>query len=87
MENIEYQASAFLPAVRQDYTGKNVALRAAYKRLLAAGIKWLYYVPGRELFGNDGEATVDGVHATDLGFKRLAECLVPVISKALRINS
>ena len=81
--NIEYQASAFLPAVRQNYTGKNVALCAAYKRLLAAGIKGLYYVPGKKLFGKDGEATVDGTHATDLGFKRIAECLTPVIQRAL----
>jgi hypothetical protein len=84
VENIEYQAGAFLPEARRDYTGKNVALCAAYKRLLTAGIKGLYYVPGKQLFGQDGDATVDGVHATDLGFIRIAECLAPVIKKAIR---
>lgn len=86
VENIEYQASSFLPGVRHDYIGRNAALRAAYKKLLAAGIKGLHYVPGAKLFGRDGEATVDGVHATDLGFKRIAECLAPVIEKALKSN-
>ena len=81
--NIEYQASAFLPELRRHYTGNNSALCAAYKRLLAAGIKGLHYVPGGALFGKDGEATVDGTHATDLGFKRIAECLVPVIQKVV----
>lgn len=83
VENIEYQAAAFLPAVRQSYTGKNLALFAVCKRLLAAGIKGLRYVPGKKLFGDDGEATVDGCHATDLGFIRIARCLTPIIKKAL----
>ena len=84
VENVEYQASAFLPEARKNYTGKNIAFRAAYKRLLSAGTKGLYYVPGKTLFGRDGEATVDGVHATDLGFMRIAACLLPAIRKALK---
>lgn len=81
--NIEYQAAAFLPVVRFKYTKKNIALVAAYKRLLKGGVKGLHYVPGKNLFGGDGEATVDGTHATDLGFLRIARVLAPVIGKAL----
>lgn len=43
----------------------------------------LFYVKGDKLAGTDGEGTVDGVHATDLGFQRMAEILTPIIKKAL----
>ena len=83
MENIEYQAAAFLAASKADYTAKNAALQAAYDRLLAQGIQGLTYVPGEPLLGSDGEGTVDGVHPTDLGFLRIAESLAPVLRKVL----
>jgi len=83
MENIAYQAGTFLPAPRAAYTDKNSVLRAAYERLLAAGVPGLTYVPGEGLLGTDGEATVDGTHPTDLGFMRMAEALAPVLRKIL----
>ena len=83
VENIEYQAAAALPASRRAYQSKNVALKEAYEQLLAEGITGLTYVEGEPLFGNDGEATVDGTHATDLGFLRLAEGLTPVLAGIL----
>ena len=43
----------------------------------------LYYVKGSDLYGNDGEATVDGCHASDVGFMRMAEVIEPVIAKIL----
>ena len=33
--------------------------------------------------GDDGDAAVDGVHATDLGFTRMANTITPVIERAL----
>lgn len=80
VENVEYQASALLAGPRRAYTAKNAALRAAYERLVKAGVSGLHLVPGKSLFGDDGEATVDGTHATDLGFVRLARALLPVLS-------
>ncbi len=84
VENIRYQAGAFLPETRKRYTSKNDALRAAYQRLVDSGVQGLHYVPCDELFGDDGEATVDGTHATDLGFLRMAEALDPVLRSALK---
>ncbi len=84
VENIAYQAGAFLPERRRAYQTKNRALREAYERLLADGVKGLHYVPGEPLLGNDGEATVDGTHCTDLGFQRCADALEPVLRKILR---
>lgn len=83
MENIAYQAGAFLPAPKASYVDKNTALRAVYEQLNAAGVPDLTYVPGETLLGNDGEATVDGTHPTDLGFMRMAEALAPVLRKIL----
>ncbi len=61
----------------------NQNMRKAY---LAAKPEWgdlLYYVEGETLLGEDREDTVDGVHATDLGFLRMADALTPVVRKAL----
>jgi len=51
--------------------------------LTEKGVTGLSYVPGETLLGNDGEATVDGTHPTDLGFQRMADALEPVLRKAL----
>ncbi|MCP4643984.1 MAG: hypothetical protein GY851_26310, partial [bacterium] len=83
VENIQYQAGAFLPAKREAYENKNAALRAAYDRLMAEGVKGLHYIPCDNLLGDDTEATVDGTHATDLGFMRMAEDMEPVLRKIL----
>jgi len=83
VENIAYQAGAFLPGAKASYTDKNTALRAAYERLTEKGIQGLSYVPGETLLGADGEATVDGTHPTDLGFQRIADALEPALRNAL----
>ena len=36
------------------------------------------------MIGNDGEATVDGIHFTDLGMMRYVDHVLPVIRKALK---
>lgn len=40
-------------------------------------------IDSKPSFGEDGEATVEGMHAADLGFLRIAESLAPVIEIAL----
>jgi len=53
------------------------------KRILA-GDKNLYFANGYEFLGKDfDECTVDGVHATDLGFLRMADALEPYLRKIL----
>jgi hypothetical protein len=37
-----------------------------------------------KLIGTDCEATVDGVHLTDLGFQRISQNLSPVIKKLIK---
>ena len=67
------------PLVPQQLEGhqrKSAAMRKAYDNLTAAGVKNLH-------FGDDGEATVDGSHPTDLGMMRYADYLEPQLRKLL----
>jgi hypothetical protein len=84
VENVPYQQGWFLEAKRDAYVKKNAALKAAYGRLTAQGVKRLYYVPCDRLLGSDHEATVDGTHATDLGFLRMADAIEPILRRSLR---
>lgn len=78
-ESIIYPDAPFIATSLRDYTARNAALRAAYRRLLDAGVKGVHYVPCDHLLGQDGEATVDGVHPTDLGYMRFADALEPFL--------
>jgi len=83
VENIVYQQAWFLAESAKSYKNKNDALRAAYQRLIRAGVKNLHYLPAEQLLGEDDEATVDGTHPTDLGFLRMAEAIEPVLRRIL----
>jgi lysophospholipase L1-like esterase len=84
VENIRYQQAWFTDVKRTAYMDKNAALKAAYDRLKAQGVKGLYYIPCDNLLGDDSEATVDGTHPTDLGFMRMADTIEPVLRRILK---
>ncbi|MEZ6191534.1 MAG: SGNH/GDSL hydrolase family protein [Phycisphaerales bacterium] len=84
IENIRYQHGWFIESTRNAYQSKNAQLKAAYERLQKRGVRNLYYIPCDNLLGNDGEATVDGTHATDLGFMRMADVIAPELAKILK---
>lgn len=52
---------------------RRAAYRAAYRRLIDAGVRDLHHLAGEELLGDDREDTVDGSHPTDLGFLRMTD--------------
>jgi dienelactone hydrolase len=79
-----YTNGRVLPGPRKQNADNHAALKMAYDRLLADGIKGLYYLPGSLQLGDDGEDTVDGSHPTDLGFLRMADAFTPVLTKALK---
>lgn len=81
VEQAPNQAATVLPGPREIVAAKNRELRKAYDRLIAKGTSGLTYVPGDKLLGDDDDAAVDGVHATDLGFARMADTLEPVLRK------
>jgi len=84
VENLEYPAGKFVTATSQKIDPKNAKLREIHRRLVRAGQKRIYLFRSDKFIGDDGEATVDGVHPTDLGFMRMAEALEPVLQRALK---
>lgn len=83
VEDRTYANTPFLPARRQRHDESRAALRGAYERLIASGVKNLHYVEGENLLGDDYEATTDSSHPSDLGMMRMAESLAPVLKPLL----
>ncbi len=83
VEDRTYQAAYVAPAARRRNAARRAALRDAHKRLLALGVEGIAYVPGEPLLGDDGEATVDSSHPTDLGYLRMADYLEPLLRRLL----
>jgi lysophospholipase L1-like esterase len=75
--------ASFREGARRGHAARRAALRQAYETLVADGVPNLHYVPGERLLGDDGEATIDGSHPTDLGFVRMADALEPVLRPLL----
>ncbi len=84
VENIRYPDVFIEERKNRIYAEKNAALRKVYKNLQSSGVKKVYYVPGDNLIGTDAEATIDGVHPTDLGFFRMSNILENVLKKTLK---
>jgi hypothetical protein len=83
VENPTYQDSFLVTTRYSQNLDRRVALRAAYERLVSAGVKGIHYLTGESLLGGDGEATVDGTHPTDLGFVRQTDVLEKAIAPLL----
>jgi hypothetical protein len=52
-------------------------------RPVSAADRKLFYLQGDGLLGDDGEATVDGSHPTDLGFLRQADAFAGALTPIL----
>jgi lysophospholipase L1-like esterase len=82
VENIVLQ-NTYIFGFQRESKPKNDVLKKLYDDVRPEWGDKLSYVPCTRLYGTDGEATVDGVHATDLGFSRMAQVLTPAVKKAL----
>lgn len=71
-EGVTYNDAFLVERRRLRNSDCRKALRIAYENLLADGYRNLYYQIAEGQLGLDGEGTVDGTHATDLGFYRQA---------------
>ena len=74
----------FLEGRRKQHARNRELLRRAWIDLQAAQVAGLYYIDGPPLLGNDGDATVDSSHPTDLGFARMADAMEPVLRRAMQ---
>lgn len=83
VENPNYAQELWNPGTRNAIRTKNARLLKEFNRLEQDGIKNLHYFKGGNSYGEDGEATFDGVHPTDLGFTYYANALEPAIRSLL----
>ena len=83
VEDRTYDFAFLHKDARDRHATSRAALKAAYDKLVADGVKGLSYVPGDTLLGADGESTVDGSHPNDLGMMRMADALTPVLKSVL----
>lgn len=84
IEDPIFPHSEFDRNIRKEIEDKNSAQKALFQKLKKAGEKRIYYIPAEGMLGDDGEATVDGIHFTDLGTERYIRHILPTIRKALR---
>lgn len=83
IDNIFYSNAFLLSARMERYQTSNAAQYAIYEKLVAEGMKGLYYIKDNGLIGADNEGTVDGTHLTDLGYMRFAEAVSGIIANAI----
>ena len=73
---------AFLEdTTRNNINERNKALHTEYEKMVKSGVSNIYYINNKGTLGYDHEATVDGVHFTDLGFLRFADFLIAEFDK------
>ena len=70
----------------EESRNRNAAQRRLYEKLKKEGERKLLYIESDRLLDGCKDATVDGVHYTDIGSVIHAETIMPVIRKALKMN-
>jgi hypothetical protein len=71
----------FCPDVEKALREKNQVLKDFYDKLIAEGVKDVYYMTAEEILGDDVEGTVDNYHFTDKAFRYFADQMLPLIEK------
>lgn len=84
IEDPIFTHSPFDKRIAKEVKDKNETIHAIFQSLENRGEKNIYFLSSKDIIGHDGEATVDGIHFTDLGFMRYAEVLYPMITKLLK---
>ena len=84
VEDRNYQNGFLVTARRESNEANHAALREAYDALQKEKVHHLHYLKAEDLLGDDGEATIDGSHPTDLGFTRQAAQFEKALRKILK---
>ena len=70
--------------IAKEVQRKNDTLKEIFNRLKKENEKNIIFISSKNMLGEDGEATIDGIHFTDLGMMRYADLVCPVIKKVLK---
>jgi hypothetical protein len=80
VDSIIYQDGYLVTGRRERCTASNAAQREEFARLVAAGVPGLHYIQAHELFTDSDEATVDGTHPNDTGFRLMTDAFIKVLT-------
>jgi lysophospholipase L1-like esterase len=86
VEDPPFPAGNYNSAVRREVESKNRTVREIFDRIKDKGDANIEFISSAPMIGADAEATVDGIHFTDLGFMRYADYLEPYIKKYINKN-
>ena len=75
---------SLLQELKEEIAKKNAAQEDLFRKLSKSGEKNIYFLNSSKEIGRDNEATVDGVHFTDLGMVRYTDFILPTLKKALK---
>ena len=84
IEDPIFTHTLFDQRVAHEVTRKNQTLNEIFNSLKKKGEKDIYLIHSEKMIGEDGEATVDGIHFTDLGMIRYANLITPFIKKMIK---
>ncbi|HLV02475.1 MAG TPA: SGNH/GDSL hydrolase family protein [Acidobacteriota bacterium] len=83
VKNLHYPNGLLMAHWRARYLQSNAWLRKFFEERRRNGDAHIYYISADGLIRKDGEATVDGIHPTDLGFLRMANRITPVLQSLI----
>jgi hypothetical protein len=84
VEDRNYANDFLNPARRERNETNHAAMRAVYAKMQRDKVPYLHYLKADNLLGQDGDATIDGSHPTDLGFTRQAAEFQKALRKVLK---
>ena len=84
IEDPVFTHTLFDQRIDREVKRKNQTLNEIFNSLKKQGEKKIYLIHLKNMIGNDGEATVDGIHFTDLGMMRYADLVTPIIKKLMK---
>lgn len=70
--------------IAKEVQRKNDTLKEIFYRIKKGKEKNIIFISSKNMLGEDGEATVDGIHFSDLGMMRYADLVCPIIKKAIK---
>ncbi len=76
VEDPLFPHARFDQRMAREIADKNATINDFFRSLKDKGEQHIYFLSSEDMLGHDGEATVDGIHMTDLGFMRYAQLLM-----------
>ena len=84
IEDPPFPSGKYNKILQHEVETKNKTVREIFDRIKAKGDANIEFISSEPMIGADREATVDGIHFTDLGFMRYADYLEPYIKEYLK---